>query len=221
MTMITEWMIPIIIQASIIWVVLCAILVPSALLLSRKYPGLFRHRHNPQAQGLGFTWILALITCAAYISGVVAFTFLPLPDPDTFQCDNNLYYTRYFAGWSIEFAFRNTAGMGIERFLSWWFAQIYLNVLLFVPWGFLARFLFKVNFRTALLSSFAASLLIELTQLTGVWGVYGCRYRTFDVDDLIANTLGGVLGFFCALGIEKYLHRRRSARPLSGGQKTR
>lgn len=39
------------------------------------------------------------------------------------------------------------------------------------------------------------TLLMELTQLTGIWGLYPCAYRQFNVDDLLLNFLGVVLGF--------------------------
>jgi len=41
------------------------------------------------------------------------------------------------------------------------------------------------------------SVVVEFTQLTGVWGTFPCAYRQFNVDDLILNILGafcGVLG---------------------------
>lgn len=198
-----NWATPILLQATIVWAVLCALLIPSAFLLNRTYPQLF-NRGQDAAARLGKRWILTLVLCAAYLSGVIAFTFLPLPNPETFICqDNTLYYTRYFAGWSPGFALRLTEGMGPERFITWPFLQIYLNVLLFVPWGLLARWVFKASFRTTLLSAFFSSLFIELTQLTGVWGVYGCRYRTFDVDDILTNTLGAILGFLAVVALEK------------------
>ncbi|MBP1807769.1 VanZ family protein [Rubellimicrobium aerolatum] len=42
---------------------------------------------------------------------------------------------------------------------------------------------------------FAFSLFVEVTQATGVFGVYPCAYRKFDVDDLLLNTVGVVIGF--------------------------
>lgn len=39
------------------------------------------------------------------------------------------------------------------------------------------------------------TLTVELTQLTGLWGIYPCAYRQFNVDDLILNLLGVVCGF--------------------------
>ena len=44
----------------------------------------------------------------------------------------------------------------------------------------------------------AVSLLIELTQYTGIWGLYPCAYRYFDVGDLIANPTGAVVGSILA-----------------------
>ena len=43
---------------------------------------------------------------------------------------------------------------------------------------------------------FLASLLIEVTQLTGIFGLYPCAYRFFEVDDLITNTTGTLLGYW-------------------------
>lgn len=38
------------------------------------------------------------------------------------------------------------------------------------------------------------TLSIELTQLTGIWGLYPCAYRQFNVDDLLLNLLGVLAG---------------------------
>ena len=52
----------------------------------------------------------------------------------------------------------------------------------------------------AVLGGFGLSLTVELTQLTGLWGLYPCPYRQFDVDDLILNTTGVALGFALVRG---------------------
>lgn len=51
--------------------------------------------------------------------------------------------------------------------------------------------------------AFAAGLSfgIEITQLTGLWGIYPCAYRLFDVDDLILNISGAMAGYALARGI--------------------
>lgn len=83
-----------------------------------------------------------------------------------------------------------------------------LNVLMLVPFGFLAPLIWPrldKLWRTAL-AGFSFSLLIELSQLV--------NYRSSDVDDLIMNTLGAVLGF--ALYRLYARLRRRKALPPEG-----
>lgn len=52
--------------------------------------------------------------------------------------------------------------------------------------------------RVALYFGVGLTLTAELTQLTGLWGLYSCAYRQFNVDDLILNALGVVVGFLLA-----------------------
>lgn len=64
------------------------------------------------------------------------------------------------------------------------------NILVFAPIGFLVPIIKKqgVNLFTIFRISFLLSLFIETVQLV-------FRIGVFDVDDLIMNTVGGVLGF--------------------------
>jgi hypothetical protein len=69
-----------------------------------------------------------------------------------------------------------------------------LNIVMFVPFGLLVPLLWARADgigRVAVLS-LAASTAIELIQLA-LWLTVG-NHRTVDVNDLIANTIGGVLG---------------------------
>lgn len=77
-------------------------------------------------------------------------------------------------------------------------AQAYMNVMLFVPMGYLLPYLFgwfraKVHYRPAL-ACFVISFLIENLQLVFRRGFY-------DMDDLVCNTLGGVIGQFLFLSV--------------------
>ena len=109
---------------------------------------------------------------------------------------------RFFDGWrEISFhPFRAWREAWNDfSFKSW--ANVLLNVALFVPAGFLLPLQWKGLRKgsRAIPACFALSLGIELLQLAFARGV--C-----DVDDLIANTLGGALGFFLVmamLGIRK------------------
>ena len=64
------------------------------------------------------------------------------------------------------------------------------NIVLFIPWGFLIAqtFIFLRNWLLVSLSSLILSLLAEVIQYTFHVGV-------FDVDDIILNTIGGILGY--------------------------
>lgn len=77
--------------------------------------------------------------------------------------------------------------------------QVVLNVILFMPLGFLIRSMFRGGMVVSFVVGAALSFLIESTQYTGVWGLFPCAYRLFDVDDMITNTTGAVLGSFLAL----------------------
>jgi glycopeptide antibiotics resistance protein len=72
------------------------------------------------------------------------------------------------------------------------------NVALLVPLGVFLRRWWRRGFWITTLAGLAMSLAFELTQFTGLWGLYPCAYRTFDVDDLMANTLGASLGWLIA-----------------------
>lgn len=83
--------------------------------------------------------------------------------------------------------------------------QILANVVFFVPLGFIASRLLRLNPLWSVAIGFAASLAIEITQLTGFWGVYPYAYRTFDVDDLLWNTSGAAIGWLAAAVVARVL----------------
>lgn len=83
-----------------------------------------------------------------------------------------------------------------------------LNVILFLPFGFLLPVIWE-RFRTMLptaLAGFLFSLTIELSQLF--------TYRVTDINDLIGNTLGTVLGFLLAKALSHRIHIQIQEQPL-------
>jgi glycopeptide antibiotics resistance protein len=64
------------------------------------------------------------------------------------------------------------------------------NIIGFAPFGFLLPLLSTrfLSFKKVTVATFCLSLSFELLQLT-------FRFGSFDVDDLILNTLGGMLGY--------------------------
>ncbi|MBR2565257.1 MAG: VanZ family protein [Paenibacillus sp.] len=80
------------------------------------------------------------------------------------------------------------------------FLQVLFNVMLLMPLGIYIRYFWQKRafWKHAFVAGFGLSLFFEVTQLTGLYGYYNCPYRLFDVDDLILNTSGAVIGFFVA-----------------------
>ncbi|MFD1433037.1 VanZ family protein [Lacticaseibacillus yichunensis] len=75
-----------------------------------------------------------------------------------------------------------------------WFIQPAFNVVLTLPFGVYLRYYFKRPLWQIAGIGFLLSLFFELTQLSGLYGIYPRPYRMFDVDDLILNTTGAFVG---------------------------
>ena len=75
------------------------------------------------------------------------------------------------------------------------YEQFLLNIILFVPFGILwPLYQGKIRLKTSLSSGFIFSLLIETVQL-GLSCLFQVPEWYFDVNDLIANTLGAAIGY--------------------------
>lgn len=74
--------------------------------------------------------------------------------------------------------------------------EAFFNVLLLVPLGMYLRYYFRRTWWQTLIIGFLVTLSFETTQLTGLWGIYEHPYRLFDVDDLMMNALGAMVGFW-------------------------
>ncbi len=75
------------------------------------------------------------------------------------------------------------------------FFQAFFNFLLLLPMGVYLRYYFDYRMHTVIGIAFALTLVFEVTQLTGIYGIYPCPYRLFDVDDLLLNTAGSIVGY--------------------------
>ncbi|MBB6672673.1 VanZ family protein [Cohnella nanjingensis] len=87
------------------------------------------------------------------------------------------------------------------------FLQAVFNVLLTVPFGLFLRYYFRRSWLPCLLASLGLSLCFEVTQVTGIYGIFDYPYRLFDVDDLMLNTAGGMLGYLIAAWLSLHLPR--------------
>lgn len=86
------------------------------------------------------------------------------------------------------------------------FTNLFGNILIFVPYGFFVAMASKYRgFWKTFLYSFGLCLGVEIFQLV-------TRVGSFDVDDILLNTLGGVIGYivFAIFGI--ITRRKRTGR---------
>ncbi|MCM3501120.1 VanZ family protein [Microbacterium sp. P26] len=146
----------------------------------------------------GLTLWRTLLWAGAAVSfwAIWTYTLIPLPASQVYRC----------AGVNLQpFAFvddiRSAVAVSGRYLTDPVVLQVALNVLLFAPLGFFLRVLGGRGIVVAGLAGFLASGLIETTQLTGVWGIFPCAYRVFDVDDVIANTSGALLGSLLAFAV--------------------
>ena len=134
------------------------------------------------------TFVGAYLT-VLYICGLGCFTLYPLPQGDagpgiTYGVAPNFNPMNFM---------NDIAKDGLKAVF-----QLAFNVVFFMPLGFIAGRLLRLRFLPSVLLGLAASLLIEVSQLTGLFGIYPYAYRCCDVDDVITNTLGAALGWVCA-----------------------
>lgn len=144
--------------------------------------------------------LVILFSFSFYLLCAYFLVILPLPDPDQVAKLTTIRYNlvpftalRDFLSGTVwrpwEF------GTYLPALKQGVFLQPFFNLMLTLPFGFYLRYIWKVSLKKVILASFALSLFFELTQLTGLYFIYPRSYRLFDVDDLILNTTGGVLGY--------------------------
>lgn len=142
--------------------------------------------------GIIYTFIFYMLT--SYFM-----TILPLPPLDSVSSDSACMLLvpfdavkRVIVNSHINF---KSPATYINIFSCADFWQIIFNILLLLPFGVYLRYYFRRKWWQVLIMSFVYSLFFELTQLSGLYGIYRYPYRFFEVDDLICNTLGGMTGY--------------------------
>lgn len=72
--------------------------------------------------------------------------------------------------------------------------QVVFNIVMTIPFGMFLSYYCGCSKKKVIVFTALLSLAIEVTQLTGFFFIYSGSYRLCDVDDIMANTLGGVCG---------------------------
>lgn len=114
-------------------------------------------------------------------------------------CVGYITYLLPLSNWKIQ----NSHSLNIIPFVNEDTSLIVLNFLLFIPMGvFLSLFLYqkKRKILLALLTSIFISFFIEAAQFFFLG-------RLADIDDVIANTIGMLFGFFISIVFIKLIHK--------------
>lgn len=168
--------------------------------------------HNYRKYGfLSFWYTLVIFSFIFYALSAYFLVILPLPEVrDT--CALQEVGTNHFQLIPFYFLYEifeeshivwSELSTYINFFRHGSFLTSFLNVLILFPLGVFMKY-FHPRTMTAirmLLIGFLISLFFETTQITGLYGIYNCPYRLFDVNDLLLNTTGAVAGYLVAPAI--------------------
>jgi len=150
----------------------------------------------------GLTVALVAIDFAIliYLLALATYTLLPLPARDAAFCSAHAARPQLLPGrFVLDIVAESAARSGVTGLLlNPALLQVLFNIALFVPLGMIVRHYGHRSILITAVVGLGVSSLIEVTQLTGDWFLYPCPYRLFDVDDLIANTSGAVVGALLA-----------------------
>lgn len=152
-----------------------------SLILTLPILAMIYHRNNHLEFSSAFTAYVSVL----YALGLIAFTMYPMPDDPAQFCALNHKLPQL----NIFMIIPELQG-GLNSVL-----QIVMNVIFFMPMGFMLCRWARWKFWVAAPFALGCSIFIETSQLTGFWGLYPCAYRQFDVDDMLTNTVGAMIGF--------------------------
>ncbi|MEU9734833.1 VanZ family protein [Streptomyces sp. NPDC048002] len=159
--------------------------------------------HGYRRRGRAGGWpVVVFYSFVFYLLAALLQTVMPLPARTSAFCSTSRYaqspqlepfdfYTRVASASGGDWSVSTLAGLAV----TW---TTVLNAVLLLPLGVYLRYYLRLRLLPATALAFATSLFFETTQYTGLWFVYACPYRQFNVDDLILNTAGAVLGWLVA-----------------------
>ena len=159
--------------------------------------------------GIAVMRVMVVYSFILYCMCAYLLTVLPLPDPEAVAQMaphpigwipfRDLYKAMIESGLSPAdpSSFANLDAW--KRFLTCAdMFQAVANIAMLVPLGFYLRYYFRLSFGKTVAIGLCVSLFFELTQLSGLYGIYPHPYRFTEMDDLINNTLGAALGYALA-----------------------
>ena len=160
--------------------------------------------------GLGRLAGHSLIRWLPVIASITFFFWLtqhPFPDPARMLCPNPAMTPRLTPFVFLDTIAEHWTGRNTRGLREIELASALMNFVLCMIIG--ATLAWRgVPVLWAALVGAGLSLFVELTQLTGTWGIFPCAYRQFDVDDLILNIGGVAAGAALAATVLRLTRRR-------------
>jgi glycopeptide antibiotics resistance protein len=82
-----------------------------------------------------------------------------------------------------------------DYMIKFWIGNVVGNIILFMSLGFILPLLWDrvKSLKKIIILAFTCSLIIEIIQFLSQ---FIGSYRSSDIDDIILNTLGGLIGFY-------------------------
>ncbi|AQW51458.1 VanZ family protein [Streptomyces violaceusniger] len=217
--MATAYLLPIKTAAALFPLLALLLLLPTAVVLYR--------RHGVMSRGR----TLSLYGFLYYSLTAFCMTIVPLPKQTGDMCERfaPVAHPQWMPGNTFSDIWKEAhhkVGLNSLVLQNPAVAGTVCNLLLLLPLGVFLRYHFGRSLRATAVIGFVVSMSFELTQWTGVWGLYNCPYRLFDVDDLIVNTAGAVVGWLLAGPVARMLPalealdgRALAARPVPFGRR--
>ncbi|MBE5907185.1 MAG: hypothetical protein E7277_10485 [Lachnospiraceae bacterium] len=82
--------------------------------------------------------------------------------------------------------------------------QVLFNIVMTIPLGMFLKYGAGFNMKETALTGLGFTAFIEVGQLTGLYFLFKGSYRLFDVDDLMLNVLGTMIGYMVICVAEKH-----------------
>lgn len=136
---------------------------------------------------------IAWVAFIVYLTEVASRTLFPLPVDPTLIAEMRV--DQFGSHNWVPFTTIRT--MLSHPHLSVRLVQIGGNLLLLLPLGYFLPLLFRAarRFSKAAAMILAATLTIEVMQLLISLAILGFAYKAFDVDDILLNLIGGLIGY--------------------------
>lgn len=144
--------------------------------------------------------LVGLGAVCVYGAALVVYTLMPYPQaPSAAWCASHHASSNIVPFSSVRTAVDSVQGKSLWGVLhDKYLQQIVLNVALFVPFGVIVHRYFRRGAPTTVLAGMLTSSFIEVSQYTGMFGLYPCAFRVGDIDDVLTNTTGTALGVLLA-----------------------